>query len=142
MASGRRKPIVIVDWDGTLVTNAWPRMGTWQPGAIEAIKRFLQEGYVVLVHTSRISPFALDGTNRPSEEVDQSIKEIRDMLDAAGLVSVGIWTKPGKPPHSVIIDDKAERYHQTANAWRKLTEKVLLRLGAEEPLYPEWEGGY
>jgi len=113
-------------------------MGDWMPGAIEAVKRFLREGYVVLVFSARLSPFNIDGSERDKDELQASIDEVRQKLDSAGLASVGIWTKPGKPPLSVFIDDKAERYHGTSGAWRRLTEKVLVRLGAEEPFYPDW----
>lgn len=137
----RKRHIIVIDWDGTLVENHWPDMGDWLPGAIEAVKRFHRAGYKVMVFSARLSPYWLDGSDRPTADVAKSIQEVRDKLDAADLPYVGIWTKPGKPPLSVLIDDKAERYHGTNGAWRKLTEKVLLRLGAEEPLYEdvEWE---
>ena len=141
----RKRHIIAIDLDGTLIENAWPGMGDWLPGSIEAIKRFQKAGYAVVVFTIRISPFWLDGTTRADDDVRADIQAVRDKLDAAGLQSVSIWTKPGKPPFSVLIDDKAERYHGTAGAWRKLTEKILLRLGAENPLYEDgewgWEGG-
>lgn len=143
MASGNRKRhIIAIDLDGTLIENAWPAMGDWKPGAIEAVKRFQQEGYAVVVFTVRISPYWLDGTRRSEEAVAEAIQEVRDKLDSAGLASVTIWTKEGKPPFSVLIDDKAERYNPSARAWRRLTEKVLLRLGAENPLYEDGEWGW
>jgi hypothetical protein len=141
----RKRHIIVIDWDGTLVENKWPGMGDWLPGAIEAVRRFQQEGYHVMVFSARLSPLYLDGSERAPGDVRVSVDQVRRKLDAAGLSSVGIWTKPGKPPLSVLIDDKAERYHGTAGAWKRLTEKVLVRLKAEEPFYPEgewdWEGG-
>lgn len=142
MSTVRKRHIIAIDLDGTLIDNAWPQMGDWKPGAVEAIRRFQREGYVVMVFTIRISPYWLDGTKRAQEDIDRDYQAVRDKLDSAGLTSVSIWTKEGKPPFSVLIDDKAERYNPTARAWRRLTEKVLLRLGAENPLYEDGEWGW
>lgn len=140
----RKRHIIAIDLDGTLIENKWPEMGDWLPGAIEAVKRFQREGYVVIVFTIRISPYWLDGSLRAEADVARDVQAVRDKLDSAGLHNVSIWTKAGKPPFSVLIDDKAERYHGTSKAWRRLTEKILLRLGAENALYEDgdwgWEG--
>lgn len=141
-SSNRKRHIIAIDLDGTLIENEWPAMGDWKPGAIEAVRTFLQRGYAVMVFTVRISPYWLDGTIRPKEDVIREIETVRDKLDTAGLHAVSIWTKEGKPPFSVLIDDKAERYNPSARAWRRLTEKVLLRLGAENPLYEDGEWGW
>jgi len=139
-----RRHIIAVDWDGTLVEGKWPGMGDWLPGAVDALQRFHREGYKVMVFSVRLSPYWLDGTLRPEGEVAQSVQEVRDMLDEAGLPYVGIWQKQGKPPFSRLIDDKAIGFPSTPsrNTWRRITEKVLVSLGAENPLYEdvEWEG--
>jgi hypothetical protein len=144
MTRRTKRHIVVIDWDGTLVENRWPQMGGWLPGAVDAIKRFQQEGYKVLIFSARLSPYWLDGSKRPAEAVATSVKEVRTMLDEAGLPTVGIWTKPGKPPFSKFIDDKAVAFPSTPtkHTWRRITEKVLVSLGAEDPLYEdvEWEG--
>lgn len=137
----KRRHIVAIDLDGTLIESAWPGMGEWMPGAIEAVKRFQREGYIVFVFSVRLSPYWFDGKLRPKEDVERDIQAVRDKLDAAGLSSVGIWQKAGKPPFSVLIDDKAERFNPSARAWRRMTEKVLLRLGAENPLYEDADWG-
>lgn len=61
---------------------------------------------------------------------------MRDMLDRAGLGFIDIWTKEGKPGGSAYIDDKAERYSGRAKSWDKVTDKILLRLGKEEAVFP------
>lgn len=134
-----KRHIVVIDWDGTLVENKWPSMGDWMPGAIEAVKRFHAAGMKVIVFSARLSPYWFDGSERPTAEVEEAIAQVRAKLDEAGLHYVHIWTRPGKPPLSVFIDDKAERYHGTSNSWRRLTEKVLVRLGQEEALYQDWD---
>jgi hypothetical protein len=139
-----KRHIIAVDWDGTLVEGKWPEMGNWLPGAIDALKEFHRRGFKVMVFSVRLSPYWLDGTLRPEADVKKSIQEVRDMLDEAGLPYVGIWQKSGKPPFSRLIDDKAIAFPSTPsrNTWRRITEKVLVSLGAESPLYEdvEWEG--
>jgi hypothetical protein len=68
--------------------------------------------------------------------MEGEVQWMRDMLDREGLTFVGIWTKEGKPGGSVYIDDKAERYGGRANSWDRVTEKVLLRLGKEDAVFP------
>lgn len=139
---GRKRPIVAIDLDGTLLTNEWPGLGEWMPGAIEAVRRFQREGYVVIVFTIRTSPYWFDGTRRAEEAMQADIQAVRDKLDAAGLASVRIWLKEGKPPYSVLIDDKAERFNPSARAWRRMTERILMRLKADNPLYEDGDWGW
>jgi hypothetical protein len=138
----RKRHIIAIDLDGTLIENEWPRMGAWKPGAIEAVRRFQREGYAVVVFTMRVSPYWLDGTRRSEADRQKDIDAVRELLDSAGLHAVPIWLKEGKPPYSVLIDDKAERFNPSNRAWRRLTEKVLLRLGAADPLHEDGEWGY
>lgn len=136
-----RRHIVAVDWDGTLVTKAWPGMGEWMPDAVWAMREFLQKGCRVMVFSVRLSPYWLDGSLRDPADVEKSIQEVRDKLDEAGLPTVGIWTKPGKPPFDILIDDRAIWFPGTKRAWKATVTKALLRLGEEAPGYDDvdWE---
>lgn len=140
----RKRHIIAIDLDGTLIDSAWPAMGDWKDGAVEAIREFQRRGYAVVVFTIRISPFWLDGSVRDPKDVERDIQAVRDKLDEAGLASVSIWTKPGKPPFSILIDDKAMTFPTpgTKRSWRRITEKVLVKLGAEDPLYEDGEWGW
>lgn len=144
VAVAKKRHIIAIDLDGTLIDNIWPQMGAWKPGAVDAIKRFQQEGYVVMVFTIRISPYWLDGKLRDPAQVERDIQAVRDKLDEAGLSSVLIWTKQGKPPFSRLIDDKAIHFPTpgSSRTWQRITEKVLVSLGAENPLYEDGEWGY
>lgn len=138
-----KRHIIAVDWDDTLVEGKWPEMGNWKPGAIDALKRFHREGYIVMVFSVRLSPYWLDGALRPEEDVRKSVQEVRDMLDEAGLPFIGIWQKAGKPPFSRLIDDKAITFPKpgSSRSWERITEKVLVSLGAENPLYEDADWG-
>lgn len=130
-----------VDWDGTAVPAMWPERPTeFLPGFVESMHRFNAAGFKVQILTARISPFdPWTGEYRPKEVVADEIRYIRDTLDRAGLHFVDIWTREGKPGGSVYVDDKAERYNACNGCWRRLTDKILLRLGAEDAVFPAVE---
>lgn len=140
----RRRHIIGIDLDGTLIESAWPEMGDWKPGAVEAVREFQRRGYAVVVFTIRISPYDFDGRRRDPADVQRDIQAVRDKLDSAGLASVSIWTKEGKPPYSRLIDDKAVAFPTpgTSRSWQRIVEKVLVSLGAEDPLYEDGEWGW
>ncbi len=128
----------IVDWDGTAVPAMWPeRPASFMPGFVDAMLRLHGAGVKVTIFSARLSPFdPWTGERRDPAIVKDEVNWMRDMLDAAGLDFVGIWTREGKPGGSVYIDDKAERYHGCNGCWKRLVDKVLLRLSLEEPVFP------
>lgn len=140
----RKRHIIAVDLDGTLIDSAWPAMGNWKPDAVWAMREFMRRGYAVIVFTIRISPYWLDGSLRDPADVERDIQAVRDKLDEAGLYGVSIWTKPGKPPYSRLIDDKVVTFPTpgSSRSWRRIVEKVLVSLGAEDPLYEDGEWGW
>lgn len=102
------KPRYAVDWDGTIVTDAWPNMGEWQPGAIQSLRTLLTRGEVV-VHSCRVAPFETDEAT-PRNPLIEATK-IRLMLDMEGLWDVEVWMRPYKPPARVYIDNRAVRFN-------------------------------
>jgi hypothetical protein len=131
---------VVLDWDGTLVTNEWPGMGTWQPGAIQACQKLHAAGIRLVVFSARLSPWdPFTFIEREPAIVAEQVQIVRGMLDDAGLTYVDIWTLPGKPGGDVYVDDKAERYNGTPRAWDRLTEKILVRLGKEDAAFPAFD---
>lgn len=120
-ASGENR--VVVDFDGTLVTNAWPEIGEWNPGAIDAVKRILAAGYDVVVFSTRLAPVQLDEITPLSvRDVNLEVAKIRVLLNEAGLNAVSIWRKPWKPGAVAYIDDKAIHY---AGDWRATVDTLL-----------------
>lgn len=48
------KPFIIaVDFDGTIVEEAWPDIGNLKVGAVEALKGFIEKGYHLVLWTCR-----------------------------------------------------------------------------------------
>lgn len=128
----------IVDWDGCAVPAVWPEHATeFMPGFVKAMKRFQKAGIRTIIFSARLSPWdPWTGHRREQAYVAAEVQYIRDMLDRAGLGFVDIWTKEGKPGGSVYIDDKAERYGGRTKSWDRVTDKVLARLGKEDPHFP------
>lgn len=124
------RPAFAVDWDGTCVEDAWPRMGDWLPGAIDGLHQFCELGHVV-IHTCRIAPVEFAPPHGPRDPaiVRMEIDGIRKMLDDAGLHEVEIWTHPFKPPAFEYIDNKARRYTGRKGSWKALTETMQALYG-------------
>lgn len=122
------RPRFAIDWDGTFVTDSWPAMGDWMPGAIEALREMLTFADVV-VHTCRIAPveFRTDDVPRDPVLVQQEKQGIRTMLDREGFHEVQIWDKPWKPPADAYIDNKGIHYNGRKGAWKALTERLALQ---------------
>ena len=45
--------IIAIDFDGTIVEDAFPGIGRIKPGAVEAIKQFRQDGHFLILWTCR-----------------------------------------------------------------------------------------
>lgn len=133
----QRRHTVCLDLDGTLVENRWPELGAWMPGAKEAILTFHKAGIKLVVFSARLNPYD-PWTSQPRDKAEVAIAKqgVRRLLDDAGFHFVDIWSSPGKPGASVYIDDRAERYHGRPGSWKALTQKVMLRLGMEDPETP------
>lgn len=129
---------VVVDWDGTAVPQMWPeRAMEFMPGFVEAMRTLHAQGFRLIIASARLSPLdPWTGKERDPAYQFAEVQYMRNLLDEHGLTFIDIWTKPGKPGGSVYVDDKAERYGGRPGSWRAVTEKILMRLGKEEPIFP------
>lgn len=148
MASPRRRawgdtPVhtIVVDWDGTAVPAMWPeRPAEFMPGFEKNMRRFHAAGFRILIQSARLNPY--DPWTRQERDpaiVAGEVAWMRSMLDSAGLTYIDIWNKMGKASGSVYIDDKAERYSGHRTSWDRVTDKVLLRLGKEDAVFPAFD---
>jgi len=131
----------VIDWDGTAVPSMWPERPTeFMPGFEQNMKRLHKAGIRLVIFSARLSPFdPFTSLRRDPAIVQGEIQYVRHMLDEAGLTYIDIWTKDGKPGGSVYVDDKAERYGGRPGSWDKVTEKILLRLGKEDAVFPAFD---
>ena len=120
-ASGSNR--IVVDWDGTCVEIAYPLMGDWIPGAIEALHKLLDADLEVVIFSTRLAPVSVDEvTPLPPGKQLSEIQHIRRMLDDAGLEKVSIWTLPWKPGGRAYVDDKAIPFFRD---WDSITFQLI-----------------
>ena len=131
----------IIDWDGTAVPALWPERPTeFMPGFVKNMKRMHRAGIRLIISSARLSPWdPWTGQRRDQEHVMGEVQYIRDLLDRNGLGFIDIWLKEGKPGGSFYVDDKCERYPGRPGSWDKVTDRILLRLGKEEAVFPAQE---
>lgn len=127
---------IVVDWDGTLQTDAWPSWGEWQKGAVKAMHRLHNAGLHLMVASARLSPYEYHEwparIERDQFDYAHDINMVRERLDAAGLPFVEIWTDRGKPPGGTYIDDNAVWYPGRPGSWDAVATKVLMKYGKED----------
>lgn len=46
-------PVIGIDFDGTIVTDAYPDIGDPIPGSIETINKWFNEGFFIVIHSCR-----------------------------------------------------------------------------------------
>lgn len=92
--------IIAVDFDGTIVTHEYPKIGHPVPGALETMKEFIARGDKLILWTMR-----------SGKELDEAVKYCKDN----GVEFWGInenpdqksWTSSSKAYAHVYIDDAA-----------------------------------
>lgn len=104
------KPIVPIDWDGTLTHSQWPEQGAWKDGAVDFLKDLQKRDFKIVIHSCRAR--YLKGHT-----------EIHEMLRDAGLRDVEIWTEPGKPIGVAYPDDRG--VNAADGDWGRITREIL-----------------
>ena len=110
--------VICVDFDGTIYPWA-PLMAEPAPvpGAAEALRRFRDYGYTIVIFTSRLSPTWL--TEAGETAADQRA-HIEKLLHRDGIPHDGITAE--KIPAEFYVDDRAVRFHDN---WREITHLIL-----------------
>lgn len=91
--------IIGIDFDGTIVEHAYPKLGKPVPGALETIKELIANEHRIILWTMR------DG---------ETLQEAVDYLEAAGIKLYGVnknpdqhWSSSPKAYCHTYIDDAA-----------------------------------
>jgi hypothetical protein len=113
------KPIIALDYDGTIVTNSWPEHGKPLPDAARSIKKLLND-FDIIIHTCRIAPYGVHGEKRSPIDVAKEVKAIDRKLKSMGLPTMEIHQDPWKPGADIYLDDKAMRFHNWHDANRQI----------------------
>jgi hypothetical protein len=126
-----RRPIIALDYDGTVVTNSWPEHGTPQPGAAKALKK-LSNDFDLVIHTCRIAPFDMEGNPRTGKQVADEKRGIHNKLKQMGLGYVEIHQLPWKPNADIYLDDKGMHHFNWALTERNIEGWKIRALVQEE----------
>jgi hypothetical protein len=110
MAESSGKKRLALDYDGTIVSAAWPDHGKPEPNASAVIKRLMAK-YEVVIFTTRIASREVDEmTPRDGVEIAKEIRGIDRKLKQMGLPYIPIWQQPWKMGAALYVDDKAVHY--------------------------------
>lgn len=118
-------PVIALDYDGTIVDNAWPEHGTPQKDAAAVIKRLRAKGIDFTIHTCRISPFDMEMQRRPGVSVTKEVRAIDRKLKMMGLGYMNIHQDPWKPGAAVYLDDNGAHHD---GDWLRSEQIILDRL--------------
>jgi hydroxymethylpyrimidine pyrophosphatase-like HAD family hydrolase len=97
----KRQRVVAIDFDGTIVEDAWPTIGKLKPGALDVIKRLRDNGDDIVIWTCRKEKDLsdaikfLDQNDIPYNAVNENVESIK--LDFSPFPKIY---------YDVLIDDK------------------------------------
>jgi len=115
------KPLIAIDFDGTLSTQMEDHadFGPPIPGAIEAVKKFKEQGFEVIVFSHRV-------------DYPGGLEEIIEWLKAYNCPIDKIWIKE-KPAAKYFIDDRSIAF--TGN-WDEAFKEIQKRQGIQKIAKP------
>ncbi len=126
--------IICVDFDGTVCGFAYPDIGPLKPGVREALTKFRELGYHIVVYSCRTCGWFPEVFN-DSSDLDEGtpihpslwrrVVAMREFLDANSIPYDEIDDgKRGKPPAAFYIDDKGVRFDNNWPEIQKFVEGV------------------
>ena len=95
---------IAVDFDGTIVMHEYPEVGAPNPGAIEWMKRFQENGANVILFTMRSDNEHIDGLSQAVEYIESNGIELDGINTNPGQE---VWTSSPKAYAQIYIDDAA-----------------------------------
>ena len=126
------KKTVAIDLDGVLAEyHGWKgheTIGAPIPGARELLTDLRQAGFVVVIHTTRGTPYD-PFTHDPRDPI-----VVANWLDKHKMPYDSVWTNPGKPVACAYIDDRAICHPVNAKwspGWREDVLQVVRSLAVK-----------
>lgn len=115
-----KKIYIVVDFDGTIVEHRFPEISPPVPGALEALKRFQDKGYLIILNTMRgtkqdIKDLIKSGYDMQPVNITDCLTPAVDFIKSQGINLYGInhnpdqktWTDSPKVYGHFYIDDAA-----------------------------------
>lgn len=94
--------VLIIDFDGTICENEFPKIGEPKPKAVEVMQALDKAGFKIVIHTCRSNPEVAG-----QEECDRYIREMEEWLKEKRIPYDEVWRGIGKPIGHLYIDDHA-----------------------------------
>ena len=110
----RRRPKIVVDFDGTIADDVFPDIGNPKEGVIEALNKLKEAGFEITIHSCRTGSYLKETLP------DDQYETIKKFMDYYKIPFDQIWV-PDKPIASAYIDDKAIRYE---NNWDEIVNNL------------------
>jgi hypothetical protein len=123
------KPVVAVDFDATLCHSNYPACGDPIPGGKEALERFRQLGYLILIFSCRTCHWHYG--------LYPNVKRGEPVMEREAVVNMKNWLieheipfdeidegTRGKPDYTYLVDDKAIRFQDN---WAEISAFVEAR---------------
>jgi hypothetical protein len=117
------QPVIAIDFDDTLCVSKFPDIGEPKLGAREALVRFRELGYLILIYSCRSCHWHYDiygGHGVPVME-RPTVVAMRDWLYLHGIPYDEIDDGSRGKPLGIIIDDKAIEFK---NNWAAIAERI------------------
>lgn len=111
--------IISIDFDGTIVTNEFPKVGEPAPHAIEVIKELQEKGHKIILLTMRDDDHCYDPKTGKCKECSlfskSCLQDATDYCDNNGIILWGVnknptqwkWSASRKVYADIYIDDQA-----------------------------------
>lgn len=114
-STGQYPALVAVDFDGVLhrYSYGWRDGSIYDKpveGAAAAMRRLIDAGFDVAIYSTRAYTRVMDGVTWPGQA-----QEMAEWLNLHGIPYSRIWLEPGKPPYTILIDDRCVRFR----SWRE-----------------------
>lgn len=119
------KPVIAVDFDDTLCDSKFPQCGPVKDGAREALKRFKDLGYLILIYSCRTCHWhykIFGGSPNIPVEQRPTVVAMREWLAVNDIPFDEIDDgSRGKPYAKFYVDDKGIRFN---NNWSEIVRFV------------------
>lgn len=109
--------IIAIDFDGTIVESAFPKIGKIKPNAERVIKRLFGEGHKIIIWTCRpINNKGLDEMKKWLDDNDIPYHKINENIEDLGM------TTSNKVCADVYIDDMDIHCREKGVDWYRIEE--------------------
>lgn len=105
-----KEKIICLDFDGVIhkYSKGWQDGTIYDPpinGAKEGIQKLIDNGYQIVIFTTRADAKVVDGKLQPGQ-----YKEVVDYLNKHNIPYTSVYQGVGKPFFKILIDDNCIRF--------------------------------